>query len=482
MDVKPGHARVRELAVQAQFRAFEHLNQAVQRFETLARSSEDLLVGVDPAGRVRYLSPAWLRVSKRPLRSCLGQPIEAILSAVPDNDGFEDTYTPAEARHPGKALLATTWTQENGDELWKLVPAVVAITPPSKNTSETLASPSQKTEQDGLDWLQERIDHALWRIAPDGTLADFNGFAANLAGEGDWRVGQLARPMLLACGLHPETLPAVLGKGELIQREWPSTHRSGRILRVCARARKTTEDRWLLVRLLEGESEISAVREAFLTALSHEMKTPLTSIRGFSELLLEDDSNPQERQRMLRYVVLESQRLEGHIEELLDLAQVSSDLANAELRPTEVVALVWKAVFEVHALARSRGVELLVEDAPQGILAEVDARLWTLAIESLLRSSVGNSERGQVVRVRLIEKPRSLCLQVIDQGHRGEAPTTDTALRSMLQKPGVERDQPGSGRSLAIAESVIQAHGGQLRTHRSEQGGLVIEATLPKQS
>jgi signal transduction histidine kinase len=226
-------------------------------------------------------------------------------------------------------------------------------------------------------------------------------------------------------------------------------------------------------------------RTDFVSNVSHELKTPLTSIRMFAELLERDQvADPEKRSRYLRIIALESERLTKLINNVLDFARMergarSSEKAVIDLEP--VLRRVWEA--QVDRLQEAGFVTewLATELPPWRVNAngdEVGQVVMNLLSnaekysgerrEITVRSTIGAGEIQVAVLDRGVGVPAGERRRIFGAFHRG-----DDSLASGVQ---------GSGLGLALAKRIAEDHGGRIDCAPREGGGTVFTLTLPMQT
>lgn len=470
-----------ELALQTQLRLVEDLQAARSRFDALARRASSTWLAIDETERIEYLSPGWLKLSRKPAAELLGADWRT---------AFDDTHLeagrllPVEARERDRSCRARRIDLGALGWLLELSP-IEPVTEPAAPVADPQPSSAKVSPavDERWNWLQERLPQALVAFDADDRLSDFNGAAAALAGPERWEVGAPGRGFLEACGFREEAVEQILGQTELIEREWPAARPLGRRLRVSARCRSdaagTHAERLVLIQALDAEAEPGTLRESFLTALSHEMKTPLTSIRGFGELLLNDAPADAEDTELLRRLVHESYRMEGLIDELLGLAELSANLNRTRHDSSDFVRLLWEALFRATRQAQERHVELAVVRAPERAPVTLDERLMGLALDQLLGHALERSPAGSEVHIELQCERRRLTLRVFDEGRARAVPITDQALRDLLRGGQAANEPIDAGRRLAMVEAIARGHGGRVQLLEPRDGFSGVELSLP---
>ena len=220
---------------------------------------------------------------------------------------------------------------------------------------------------------------------------------------------------------------------------------------------------WLLsIEDLRPERLMANLRREFVANVSHELKTPLTSIRGYAETLLsgglEDEAN---RARFVETIRTQAERLEALVEDLLQLADLERPDAPLDLKDWDASAIVRDLASTFEDLATRRGLKLEVEARP-GIRARVDRKRIELALRNLLDNAIKYTDTG-VITVRVERTSSAIRVSVSDTG-RGIEPEHLPRLfeRFYRADQGRSRALGGTGLGLAIVKHAIQLHGGRV--------------------
>jgi two-component system phosphate regulon sensor histidine kinase PhoR len=220
---------------------------------------------------------------------------------------------------------------------------------------------------------------------------------------------------------------------------------------------------WLLtIASLRPEREMAALRREFVANASHELKTPLTSIRGYAETLLSGGlEDAENRTRFVETIRAQAMRLEALVEDLLELADLDRPDAELDLKDWDLGAVLRDACAPFEELARRRGLRFGLEIRP-GVRARCDRKRIELALGNLLDNAVKYSDAGRVL-VRLEPSPGAARVSVTDTG-RGIA---EEHLPRVFERfyrvdRGRSRALGGTGLGLAILKHAIQLHGGQV--------------------
>lgn len=223
---------------------------------------------------------------------------------------------------------------------------------------------------------------------------------------------------------------------------------------------------------------IEQVRRDFVANASHELKTPLTSVRGFAETLLEDDPPEEIRLQFLRSIRDNTVRLQRLVDDLLDLSRLESGGWVARMEEVSVTSTVreaWRSV-EDRAVAKSLDFEIhgdaRVEADPVG-LADV--------LGNLLENSVQYTPEGGAVRVDVRPGDSTVEIEVTDTGIGIPSASIPRIFERFYRAdPARSREAGGTGLGLAIVKHLVESMEGQVSASSRLGRGTTIRITLPR--
>lgn len=209
--------------------------------------------------------------------------------------------------------------------------------------------------------------------------------------------------------------------------------------------------------------------------VAHEFKSPLTSIRGASELLVEGAAeDPEARTRFLRNISLDVDRLDRLVTRLLILSRIEA--SREPLLPVDLAELAEEVALRTHTAEND-----VVVEVPDGLDPTVSGRRADLdtALGNLVENAVHASPAGEPVVVRIEPGPRpaSLSVIVMDAGKGIPASIRPRIFERFFT---TDPDRGGTGLGLAIVQSVAEAHGGSVDCTPGPEGGMRFTLTLPR--
>ena len=234
--------------------------------------------------------------------------------------------------------------------------------------------------------------------------------------------------------------------------------------------------------LLEEQERL---RAEFLGQVSHELRMPLTSIRGAATAVLEAaaDLDPAEMRQFQRIIVDQSDRMRELIGDLLDVARIETGTLPVDPEPAEVTALVDRAR---NAFTGAGGRNpLAMEIEPDLPLALADRRRIVQVIGNLLTNAARHSPESSTIRVSAVRRGDEIQVSVADQGRGIPAEDLPRLFRRFTGGEGEGSGSgPGSGGDtglgLAICRGIVEAHGGRIWAESDGLGlGARFRFTLP---
>jgi len=234
------------------------------------------------------------------------------------------------------------------------------------------------------------------------------------------------------------------------------------------RALATMRDR------LEGKQYV----EQYVHALTHELKSPLSAIRGSAELL-ESPLPDADRARFVATIRTQGERMAQMIDKLLALAAVEHRQRLEQPAPVAVAGLVDEAMAQVETAASAAGVTVARDIADPGAVVVGDAFLLRQALANLLDNAIDFAPRGSVVEVSARREGDFLRLSVADCGPGVPDYALERVFERFYSLPRPGGGSRSSGLGLCFVAQVAELHGGRAALANREGGGAVAGIELP---
>jgi PAS domain S-box-containing protein len=209
--------------------------------------------------------------------------------------------------------------------------------------------------------------------------------------------------------------------------------------------------------------EIELAKDEFISVVSHELKTPLTSIRGSLGLLGSGALGPlpEKGNRMVEVAVQNTDRLVRLINDILDIEKIDSGTTDMRKEPCEAAELVARATEGLQPFAAEAGVWLCAEAEPATLFADPDRVIQTLT--NLISNAVKFSPLAGMVRVSCARREDEVLFQVADEGRGIPADKQDTIFERFQQVDASDsREKGGTGLGLAICRTIVENHDGRI--------------------
>jgi signal transduction histidine kinase len=238
---------------------------------------------------------------------------------------------------------------------------------------------------------------------------------------------------------------------------------------------------YVVVRAVSRELAVARLQSDFVSAVSHEFRTPLTSLRQLTEMLSDRPSTPVDR-RQTYYAALarQTERLHRLVESLLDFGRMEAGTSPYRLAPVEAGALIGEVVrqFAADAAARDHEVRLQVAAPAAGISADRDA--LTNAIWNLLDNAAKYSPGAALIRVDVAVEGSSLAIHVRDEG-MGIPGAEQREIFGKFVRGATARagNISGTGIGLAMVSHIVAAHRGTVSVESAPGAGSVFTIRLP---
>ena len=225
-------------------------------------------------------------------------------------------------------------------------------------------------------------------------------------------------------------------------------------------------------------ADANALRTALLQAVSHDLRTPLATIKASATSLLQSDVtwDAAQRQEFVRAIDTQADRLNRVVGNLLDMSRLQAGVIHAVNRPVYLEDVVAQALA---SLADTDDIEVAVPETIPAV--EADPALLERVVANVVANAVAWSPADAAVRVEAGEVNGRVHLRVIDRGP-GIPPEDRTKVFEPFQRLGDRSSLAGVGLGLAVSRGFVQAVGGDLRLDDTPGGGLTVVIDLPEAS
>jgi signal transduction histidine kinase len=247
-------------------------------------------------------------------------------------------------------------------------------------------------------------------------------------------------------------------------------------------ARADAEQAQMLLRLQNEQLlEADRLKDEFVALISHDLRTPLTSIIGYVELALEDvgPALDEERRGYLQVVSRSSERLLRLVDDLLFVARLQAGRLVLERKTLDLATIARQAVEESQPRADAKHIAVRFSGDASAAVEADKGRLFQL-LDNLISNAIKFTPEGGRVDVRVSATAGGVELEVADTGI-GLAPgDAERVFDRFFRSSRVVAEQvPGTGLGLFIARAIVEAHGGSIEVTSSDGNGTTFRIELP---
>jgi signal transduction histidine kinase len=328
-------------------------------------------------------------------------------------------------------------------------------------------------EREETATLIETMTEGVLAADARGAIVTLNGAARRLLGYG---AGD--RLPALAELFHEKAarvlVQTVLDGGEAEPRE---LERGARALLVTGRA-LPNGGVLLVIRDVTELRRLEAVRRDFVANVSHELKTPLTSIIGYAETLTTEDAG-KDAERFAHTILNNARRMQELVDDLLDLSRIESGRWQPTLARVDVAGVVGEAWAEFLDRARARRIKITVA-ASVARLVKADPDALRQILTNLFDNALRHTPPGGRITVTAEASAGGVTIAVADTGSGIASEHLPRIFERFYRAdPGRSREEGGTGLGLAIVKHLIEAHGGRVEARSTLGEGTTILLFFP---
>lgn len=219
----------------------------------------------------------------------------------------------------------------------------------------------------------------------------------------------------------------------------------------------------------------------FIDTLSHELKTPLTSIIAAAGLLAEEleAGGDSSHRKLIQTILRNASTLETRLAELLDTVKTGAGEIQLQMEPVDITSLLRGTGMQISPLIQGKGQHLDI-DLPSSLpIIRGDGQRLEQVVLNLLNNATKFSEEGSNILLKARSRDTEIVVEVHDSGI-GIAPEEQPRLFKPYSRLDADRQRhPGLGLGLALAKQVVELHGGRIWVESEPGKGSVFSFTLP---
>jgi len=242
---------------------------------------------------------------------------------------------------------------------------------------------------------------------------------------------------------------------------------------------RTPDGAVIIVHDVTPELETIEARDALMLAASHELKTPLTTLKGLSELLLDFDLSEAQRRELLQDLHGQADRMERLIGDILSVSRIDSGRVSVDFSRVDVGSVVQHVCDEVRPMLKGRTLKCRVPEDLPAVMGE--ARKLHQILVNLVNNAIKYSEPGTQITLSARGDRSAVRFEVSDQGVGIRKEHMPRLFEKFYRAddPAVRRTS-GTGLGLYIVRSLVTMLGGQVHVRSRPGKGTVFIVTLPR--
>lgn len=249
---------------------------------------------------------------------------------------------------------------------------------------------------------------------------------------------------------------------------------------ILTRTKKRLQGMVIVLHDITQLKKLENLRRGFVANVSHELKTPITSIKGFTETLLDGAKNDEASLDMFLNIMLkESNRIQSLVDDLLDLSKIeqNTELDKHSIRLSKVAH---HALEMIQPLAQDKNIEL-IDEINDNVTAMADESKMSQVIVNLLSNAVNYSPPDKTITIRVYNKERCKVIEVIDQGIGiAKEETYRIFERFYRVDKARSRDSGGTGLGLSITKHIVEGYQGTIEVESELGKGSIFRVQLPE--
>jgi signal transduction histidine kinase len=236
-----------------------------------------------------------------------------------------------------------------------------------------------------------------------------------------------------------------------------------------------------VIHLQQYPSLADQLRKDIVANVSHEIRTPISLIKGYAETIKDvSGDNAEKREKQLGIIIEESDRLSNIVEDILNLSQIQAGYANLVIGPINMESLLQRLIKRFEILSETTGVGIMWERTGNIPLEGDEARIEQV-MYNLVNNAFNHSPRGSFISINISDKGDSCRVEVADNGE-GIAEDDLKYIWERFYKADKSgnRKKTGSGLGLSIVKGILEAHQAPFGVRSSLGEGTVFWFELDK--
>ena len=255
-----------------------------------------------------------------------------------------------------------------------------------------------------------------------------------------------------------------------------------------ARAAKVQQEDGTLVgvvtifRDITEQKEIDRMKTELVSMVAHELRSPLTSISGFSELLLDDEITREQSEEYATIIVKESNRLSDLINKFLDISRIESGRIQPNKVKLDIQEIIQMVVGNNSYLASRKGIMVEIHDVAKSLYVNADTGMMEQVFLNLFSNAIKYSPENTRIDFVFKTNNDNIIVEVHDQGYGMQAQSVRKIFDKFYRVTDNDkvRDIPGTGLGLPLVKQIVEMHNGHIDVESELDRGSIFSVFLPR--
>ncbi|MEX2557536.1 MAG: ATP-binding protein [Actinomycetota bacterium] len=229
-------------------------------------------------------------------------------------------------------------------------------------------------------------------------------------------------------------------------------------------------------------ADLDRLKTDFVATVTHELKTPLTSLLGYAQILRKraTELKPEQREEFFSIMARQGERILRLIEELLQSSRLEAGAPKLRREPLDMKAIARELERELSSMSRSHDLEFTVPDKDLGLFG--DATAIEHILTNLLENAIKYSKPDTTIRFSVEELGNEVHIKIADEGQGIEPEDLPFIFERFRQAPGNNKARNSVGLGLYIVRSLVNAHGGRVWADSKLEQGTTFTVALPRRN
>jgi len=214
---------------------------------------------------------------------------------------------------------------------------------------------------------------------------------------------------------------------------------------------------------IERDREYERKRNLLLSDMAHDIKTPITTVAGFSKAMADGDVAEEKMQEYLNAVYVKSMQISDLVNLLFDFVKLDSSGFELTTQSEDLCEVLRECIVRLYTDFELKKMELDIDIPDEEYRFPIDKTQFERAINNILINTLRHNPEGTPVYVELLKEESYLYIRISDYGKTIERETAEHLFEPFVQGDKSRKTGAGSGLGLSISKKIIEMHGGQIR-------------------